>query len=109
MLFYKILSFMKKQWLGSAMAVLIIFFYFWSDQKTQVLLEKSEQLEKEVQKLEKTKTQSLSKIDSLSKLDKDIEYKIEYITKKGNDKILSIDTLTVDELQEYFTKEYQNR
>ena len=109
MIVYKILDFMKKQWLGTALALLIIIFYFWTDNKTQVLLQKSKELEKEVEKLEKTKKQTLTKIDSLSKLDKEVEYRIEVITKKGNDKILSIDTLTVDELQEYFTKEYQDK
>jgi len=92
---FKIIDFIKSQWLGFiVIALWIIFLIVFSNKKT---------VSKEEKKIELNKY----RIDSAVKNIKSIDTKIKLIKVKGDEKIKYIDTMSVSELQSYFSDRYK--
>jgi len=97
---FKIIDFIKSQWLGFVVIALwIIFLIVFSNDKS--INEKS--VSKEEKKIEASK----ARIDSTVRYIKSIDTKIKLVKIKGDEKIKYIDTMSVSELQSYFSDRYK--
>jgi mitochondrial fission protein ELM1 len=105
----KFLDSLEKQWLAIIVASLWLFSYTSSQEKNNLLLEQTKLLESKVIFLEKKDNEYNKVIDSLSKIDTIIVTKIKTIKQKEYVQIKVIDSLTISQLQKYFSDRYKER
>lgn len=103
----KVLNYLKEQYLAVIITVIWLFFTLHSQQKTNVLLEKTKKLEGKIIYLEEKDHEAAKLIDSLSKIDTVIVNRIKTIKEKEYVQIRIIDSLPVSGLQKYFTDRYE--
>ena len=109
MILAKFLDSLEKQWLAIVVAALWLFSYTANQEKNNVLLEQTKNLEIQISELEKKDHESAKIIDSLSKIDTVIVNKIKTIKQKEYVQIRIIDSLPVSGLQKYFTDRYSEK
>ena len=105
----KVLNYLREQYLAVIITVIWLFFTLYSQQKTDVLLEQTKQLESKITYLEQKDHEAAKVIDSLSKVDTVIVNRIKTIKEKEYVQIKIIDSLPVSGLQKYFTDRYEEK
>jgi hypothetical protein len=103
------IAFLKNQWLASVLIVLFILFSFYNSIKKEELLKEKQRLEKEIKLLEQKEQLHWNKLDSLKVSESTIIEKEKTLIQIQHDTIKVIDTMSVSELQEYFTNRYNKK
>jgi hypothetical protein len=103
---YHISKFIKKQWLGSILIVLFILFLIYGIGKNSELKKEKEALEKDIEMLEQKELLHWYKLDSLKVSESTIIKKEKILIQLQHDTIKVIDTMSISELQSYFTDRY---
>jgi hypothetical protein len=103
---YHISKFIKEQWLGSILIVLFILFLLHGIGKNNELKKEKEALEKEIEVLEQKELLHWYKLDSLKVSENTIIKKEKILIQIQHDTIKVIDTMSISELQGYFTDRY---
>ena len=103
---YHISKFIKEQWLGSILIVLFILFLIYGIEKNSELKKEKEALEKEIEMLEQKELLHWYKLDSLKVSESTIIQKEKTLIQIQHDTIKVIDTMSISELQSYFTDRY---
>jgi hypothetical protein len=103
---YHISKFIKEQWLGSILIVLFILFLLHGIGKNNELKKEKEALEKEIEVLEQKELLHWYKLDSLKVSENTIIKKEKILIQIQHDTIKVIDTMSISELQKYFTDRY---
>lgn len=103
------IDFVKNNIISIALAIFLLFFIFSAQKTSEELLQKTKELEKEVKILNEQRKDLLYTIDSLSQVDDvyvEQQEKIKYIT---NVKIKTVDTMSVNSLQGFFSERYPKK
>jgi hypothetical protein len=103
------IAFLKNQWLASVLIVLFILFSFYNSIKKEELLKEKQRLEKEIKLLEQKEQLHWNKLDSLKVSESTIIEKEKTLIQIQHDTIKVIDTMSVSELQKYFTERYNQK
>ena len=106
---YHISKFIKQQWLGTILIILFILFLFYGIEKKNELLKEKQRLEKEIKVLEQKEQLHWSKLDSLKVRESTIIEKEKTLIQIQHDTIKVIDTMSVSELQKFFTNRYNKK
>jgi hypothetical protein len=106
---YHIVKFIKEQWLGSILIVLFILFLLHGIGKNNELKKEKEALEKEIEVLEQKELLHWYKLDSLKVSENTIIKKEKILIQIQHDTIKVIDTMSISELQGYFTDRYNQK
>jgi hypothetical protein len=106
---YHISKFIKEQWLGSILIVLFILFLLHGIGKNNELKKEKEALEKEIEMLEQKELLHWYKLDSLKVSENTIIKKEKILIQIQHDTIKVIDTMSISELQGYFTDRYNQK
>jgi hypothetical protein len=106
---YHISKFIKEQWLGSILIVLFILFLLHGIGKNNELKKEKEALEKEIEVLEQKELLHWYKLDSLKVSENTIIKKEKILIQIQHDTIKVIDTMSISELQGYFTDRYNQK
>lgn len=99
---FAILSFIKNQWLGFVVMLLWLLTLIVGQKDLAPLIEKRNVLDKNTLNYNK-------KIDTIYIENLKIKNRIKYIKQKENDTIRIIDTMSISELQEYFSDRYNKK
>lgn len=102
-------NFIKQQWLGSFLIVLFILFLLYGIKENSDLKKEKQQLEKEIEQLEIKEKLHWYKLDSLKINESTIIKKEKILIQIQRDTIKVIDTMSVSELQKYFTDRYNQK
>jgi type II secretory pathway component PulM len=97
---FKVIDFIKEQWLGFVVILLWVIFLIVFSKDTS---KNEAKIEKEVKKVE----QNEARVKVIVKEIKSIDTKIKVVKVKGDEKIKYIDTMSVSELQGYFSDRYK--
>lgn len=100
------IAFLKNQWLGSILIILFILSLVYGIGKNDELKKEKQRLEKEIETLEKKEQLHWNKLDSLKISEITIIEKEKTLIQIQHDTIKVIDTMSVSELQKYFTNRY---
>lgn len=100
------MDFLKKNWICIAIGLALLYFLYNSQQRVDELLEKNKQIEIENNELLKKIEASKKKIDTLYLKDTVYIEKIKYIKKETDDKVKSVDTLSISDVQSFFSERY---
>jgi len=103
---YHISKFIKQQWLGSILIVLFFLFLFYGIEQNSELKKEKEALEKDIEVLEQKELLHWYKLDSLKVSESTIIKKEKILIQIQHDTIKVIDTMSISELQGYFTDRY---
>jgi hypothetical protein len=106
---YHISKFIKQQWLWTILIILFILFLFYGIGKNDELKKEKQRLEKEIKVLEQKEQLHWSKLDSLKVSESTIIEKEKTLIQIQHDTIKVIDTMSVSELQKYFTNRYNKK
>jgi hypothetical protein len=106
---YHISKFIKQQWLGSILIVLFFLFLFYGIGKNSELKKEKEALEKDIEVLEQKELLHWYKLDSLKVSESTIIKKEKILIQIQHDTIKVIDTMSISELQRYFTDRYHQK
>jgi hypothetical protein len=106
---YHISKFIKEQWLGSILIVLFILFLIYGIGKNSELKKEKEALEKDIEVLEQKELLHWYKLDSLKVSESTIIKKEKILIQIQHDTIKVIDTMSISELQRYFTDRYHQK
>ena len=106
---YHISKFIKEQWLGSILIVLFILFLIYGIGKNSELKKQKEALEKDIEVLEQKELLHWYKLDSLKVSENTIIKKEKILIQIQHDTIKVIDTMSISELQKYFTDRYNKK
>jgi hypothetical protein len=106
---YHISKFIKQQWLGSFLIVLFVLFLLYGIGKNNELKKEKQKLEKDIELLEQKELLHWSKLDSLKVSESTIIEKEKTLIQIQHDTIKVIDTMSVSELQKYFTNRYNKK
>jgi hypothetical protein len=106
---YHIVKFIKQQWLGSILIVLFFLFLLYGIEKNSELKKEKEALEKDIEMLEQKELLHWYKLDSLKITENTIIKKEKLLIQIQHDTIKVIDTMSVSELQKYFTNRYNQK
>jgi hypothetical protein len=106
---YHISKFIKQQWLGTILIILFILFLFYGIGKNDELKKEKQRLEKEIKVLEQKEQLHWSKLDSLKVSESTIIEKEKTLIQIQHDTIKVIDTMSVSELQKFFTNRYNKK
>ena len=93
---FKIINFIKSQWLGFIVILLWILYCIFSPNY----------IDSDIKRARESIKVKEHTVDTIYKNIDSIEQKIKIIKIKGDERIKYIDTMSVSELQEYFTKRY---
>jgi hypothetical protein len=104
-----VIAFLKNQWLASVLIALFILFLFYNSIKKKELLKEKQRLEKEIKVLEQKEQLHWNKLDSLKVSENTIIKKEKILIQIQHDTIKVIDTMSVSELQKYFTDRYHQK
>jgi hypothetical protein len=102
-------NFIKQQWLGSFLIVLFILFLLYGINENNELKNEKQKLEKDIQLLEQKELLHWYKLDSLKINERTIIKKEKILIQIQRDTIKVIDTMSVSELQKYFTDRYNQK
>jgi hypothetical protein len=106
---YHISKFIKQQWLGFILIVFFFLFLLYGIEKKNELLKEKQRLEKEIEVLEQKEQLHWYKLDSLKVSENTIIKKEKILIQIQHDTIKVIDTMSVSELQKYFTNRYNKK
>jgi hypothetical protein len=106
---YHIVKFIKEQWLGSILIVVFILFLLYGIGKNSELKKEKEALEKDIEMLEQKELLHWYKLDSLKITENTIIQKEKTLIQIQHDTIKVIDTMSISELQKYFTDRYNQK
>jgi hypothetical protein len=104
-----VIAFLKNQWLASVLIALFILFLFYNSIKKKELLKEKQRLEKEIKVLEQKEQLHWNKLDSLKVSENTIIKKEKILIQIQHDTIKVIDTMSVSELQKFFTNRYNKK
>lgn len=103
---YSIINFVKNQWLAFILLFLCILYFLYSQNEMSHLEEQKEKLEKRVEALDKKELEYWEKLDTLKVEHKTIIQKEKILIQKEYDTIKSVDTMSISELQSFFSNRY---
>jgi hypothetical protein len=106
---YHISKFIKQQWLGTILIILFILFLVYGIGQNSELEKEKQRLEKEIEVLEQKEELHWNKLDSLKVSESTIIKKEKILIQIQHDTIKIIDTMSVSELQKYFTNRYNQK
>lgn len=98
--------FIKKHWFSIIVVSILCYILIDSQNKTAELVKQINELETTNSSLEEQSVFYLTQIDSLSNVNSEIVEIIKYIKVKENEKINAIDTLSISDLQKFFSDRY---
>jgi|TARA_R100000084_G_scaffold85500_1_gene40412 hypothetical protein len=102
----KVLNFLKNQWFGLLIIVVLIFLNLQSQREISLYEEKLQEINEQIKIYEKKDELLRIKIDSLSNADVKVVEKIKTIKEKEYVQLKVVDSMPVSELQEFFTDRY---
>ena len=102
----KVLNFLKNQWFGLLIIVVLIFLNLQSQREISLYEEKLQEINEQIKIYEKKDELLRIKIDSLSNADVKVVEKIKTIKEKEYVQLKVVDSMPVSELQEFFTTRY---
>lgn len=105
----KILNFFKEQWLGSLLIIIWVLSVLVYQNKREDLLLEAKNLNVKIEKLNNELDTYKKEVDSLKKVDTIIIERIKRIKEKEYVQIKVIDSLTISELQKFFTDRYTKK
>lgn len=103
---FKIIKFIKAQWLGFILIVAFIIFSMFNTEEAAKYKKERIDFNTKISSLELLADKNKKLIDSLKKIDGVYVEKIKVIKQKEYEKIYVIDSLPANELQGYFTERY---
>ena len=103
---FKIIKFIKSQWLGFILIVAFIIFSMFNTEEAAKYKKERIDFNNKISSLELLADKNKKLIDSLKKIDGVYVEKIKVIKQKEYEKIYIIDSLPANELQGYFTERY---
>lgn len=103
---YLIFNFLKKQWLGSILIIIFVLVLLYGNIKREEMLKEKQRLETEIKKLEKKESIHWSRLDSLKVSETTINNREKILIKIQHDTVKIIDSMSISELQEYFSNRY---
>ena len=106
---YHISKFIKQQWLGSILIILFILFLLYGIGQNNELKKEKQLLEKDIELLKQREESHWDKLDSLKLTENTIIQKEKILIKIQHDTIKIIDSMSVSELQRYFTDRYNQK
>jgi hypothetical protein len=106
---YRINNFIKQQWLGTILIILFFLFLFYGIGQNSALKKQRDTLEKEIKLLEQKEELHWDKLNDLKTTNKTIIQKEKTLIQIQHDTIKVIDTMSISELQEYFTNRYNQK
>jgi len=106
---YRINNFIKQQWLGTILIILFFLFLFYGIGQNSALKKQRDTLEKEIKLLEQKEELHWDKLNDLKTTNKTIIQKEKTLIQIQHDTIKVIDTMSVSELQKYFTERYNQK
>jgi hypothetical protein len=106
---YHISKFIKQQWLGFILIIFFFLFLLYGIEKKNELKKEKQRLEKEIKVLEQKEQLHWSKLDSLKVSESTIIEKEKTLIQIQHDTIKIIDTMSVSELQKFFTNRYNKK
>jgi hypothetical protein len=101
-----LLKFIKNQWFGVLIIIVLLFLQYKSNQEIELYKLKLEEIDKHIEVYKIKDEQLQIKIDSLSSLDAKVVEKIRTIKEKEYVQLKVVDSMPVSELQEFFTDRY---
>jgi hypothetical protein len=106
---YHISKFIKQQWLGTILIILFFLFLFYGIGQNSALKKQRDNLEKEIKLLEQREELHWDKLNDLKTTNKTIIQKEKTLIQIQHDTIKVIDTMSISELQRYFTDRYHQK
>ena len=106
---YPIINFVKNQWLAFILLFLSILYFLYSQNEMSHLEEQKETLEKRVEALNKKELQCWQQLDHLYVERKTLIQKEKILIQKEYDTIKSVDTMSISELQSFFSNRYNKK
>lgn len=106
---YPIINFVKNQWLAFILLLLSILYFLYSQNEMSHLEEQKETLEKRVEALDKKELQYWKKLSTLKVEHKTIIQKEKILIQKEYDTIESVNTMSISELQSFFSDRYSKK
>lgn len=101
-----IIKFIREQWFGSGILVLLLVFTIYNQVSEKSLQKKETKIENKIFNLTKDKEVVVKKIDSLLQIDTKFVEQIKQIKQKNDEKIKVVDNLNVSGLQKFFSDRY---
>ena len=101
-----IIKFIREQWFGSGILVLLLVFTIYNQVSEKSLQKKETKIENKIFNLTKDKEVVVKKIDSLLQIDTKFVKQIKQIKQKNDEKIKVVDNLNVSGLQKFFSDRY---
>jgi K+ transporter len=101
------MKFIKENWFSILLVAILIFILLYSQKQNELLVKQVKEIEALNKNLVKQSEIYLNQIDSLSNIDVVIVTEIEYIKIKEDEDTAAVDTMSVSELQGYFSGRYE--
>lgn len=102
-------EFLKKNWLCLVFMAMLVYITYQAQAKITKYEKKIEAFEKQVDSLNYKAKLYIKRINELSNVGDVIDDKIDSLKKDVNDKIKYVDTMSVSDLQDFFTKRYPKK
>lgn len=99
---FRVINFVKNQWLGFVILLMWIFAAVVANMNAENSVEKLQEIQNDIDKKKII-------IDTLYKENVRVETRIKILKQKEYDTIRIIDTMSISELQEYFTNRYNKK
>lgn len=109
MVLFNTLRFLKKQWFGSILIVVLILSVFLYQSNRSNLIEEANKLELKIKVLKNKDKENQKLIDSLKQVDTLIVDRIKVIKRTEYEKIIVIDSMSITKLQQFFTNRYADK
>lgn len=101
-----ILNFLQKNWFLLLLLIVFIYISFDSQSKLNKYKEQIKGYQDQIKELNIKTQKQIKIIDSLKKLDTVIVEKIKYIKEKTDEQIKYVDTMSVSDMQDFFSDRY---
>lgn len=102
----RVLNFLKNQWFGLLIIIVLIFLNIQSQREISLYEEKLQEINEQIKIYEEKDELLRIKIDSLSNVDVKVVEKIRTIKEKEYVQLKVVDDMLVSELQDFFTNRY---
>ena len=102
----RVLNFIKNQWFGVLIILVLLFLHYQASQEVELYKLKLEEINKQIKIYEEKDELLRIKIDSLSNVDENVVEKIRTIKEKEYVQLKVVDDMPISELQDFFTERY---
>lgn len=102
----RVLNFIKNQWFGVLIILVLLFLNLQSQREISLYEEKLQEINDQIEIYEERDELLRIKIDSLSNVDEKVVEKIRTIKEKEYVQLKVVDDMPISELQDFFTERY---